>query len=41
MSRCSIFFFIDAMGAEVVRDQSVIRDLAPHFKPLRSVFGYS
>jgi predicted AlkP superfamily pyrophosphatase or phosphodiesterase len=41
MSRCSIFFFIDAMGAEVVRDQPVIRDLAEHFKPLRSVFGYS
>lgn len=41
MSRCSIFFFVDAMGAEVVRDQPVIRDLAEHFKPLRSVFGYS
>jgi predicted AlkP superfamily pyrophosphatase or phosphodiesterase len=41
MSRCHIFFFVDAMGAEVVRDQPVIRDLAEHFRPLRSVFGYS
>ena len=29
------------MGAAVTRDQAVIRDLADHWKPLTSVFGYS
>ena len=41
MGSCRVFFFIDAMGAAVVRDQPVIRDLGPVFTPLRSVFGYS
>ena len=41
MSVCHCFFFIDAMGAAVTRDQAVIRDLADHWKPLTSVFGYS
>ena len=41
MSRVNIFFFIDAMGAQVVQDQPVIRDLAENFRSLRSVFGYS
>lgn len=41
MSRLHVFFFIDAMGAQVVQDQPVIRDLADNFRSLRSVFGYS
>jgi len=40
VSTCTIFFFIDAMGAAVVRDRPVIADLAP-VRALRSVLGYS
>lgn len=41
MSRLHLFFFIDACGAEVVRPYPSFTDLAPRWKPLRSVFGYS
>jgi hypothetical protein len=41
MSTCHLFFFIDACGAEVVRPFPAFTDLAPRWKPLRSVFGYS
>ncbi|MBA3683786.1 MAG: alkaline phosphatase family protein [Planctomycetes bacterium] len=38
---CHCFFFLDACGAEVVRPFPAFTDLAPDWKPLRSVFGYS
>ena len=41
MSTCDLFFFIDACGAEVIREHPEFTDLAPRWKPLRSVFGYS
>lgn len=41
MGVCHCFFFIDACGAEVVRPHAAFTDLAPRWKPLRSVFGYS
>lgn len=41
MARCHLFFFIDACGAEVVRPFPSFTELAPRWKPLRSVFGYS
>ena len=41
MTDCHCFFFIDACGAEVVRPWPVFTDLAPRWKSVRSVFGYS
>ena len=41
MSRCDVYFFIDALGAEITEHLPLIRDMAPHWHRLRSVFGYS
>ncbi|MBA3846671.1 MAG: alkaline phosphatase family protein [Planctomycetes bacterium] len=40
MSDCHLFFFVDAMGAAVIRGHPVIEDLG-RTAALRSVFGYS
>ncbi len=38
----NLFFFIDALGWEVLqRHSDFLADLAPHRKPLRTIFGYS
>jgi hypothetical protein len=36
-----LFVFIDACGWEIIRDDPFMHELAPHRKPLRSVFGFS
>src|SRR5215207_6199696 len=36
-----LFVFIDACGWEIIRDHPFARNVAPHRRPLRSVFGYS
>ncbi len=36
-----LFVFIDACGWEIIKDDPFVRDLAPHRRRLRSVFGYS
>jgi hypothetical protein len=36
-----LFVFIDACGWEIVRDRPFLKDIAPHRRSLRSVFGYS
>ena len=40
MGDCHLFFFVDAMGAAVIRGHPVIEDLG-RTAALRSVFGYS
>ena len=41
MSVLRCFFFIDAMGTEVIRNRPEITEVAPHVSSLRSVLGYS
>ena len=41
MSTCRVFFFIDALGSAITEDMPLIRDLAEHWRSIRSVFGYS
>ncbi len=36
-----LFVFIDACGWEIIKNDPFVRDVAPHRRPLRSVFGYS
>ncbi|HVS52559.1 MAG TPA: alkaline phosphatase family protein [Opitutaceae bacterium] len=36
-----LFVFIDACGWEIIKDDPFARDVAPHRRSLRSVFGYS
>jgi len=36
-----LFVFVDACGWEIIKDDPFVRDLAPHRRRLRSVFGYS
>lgn len=36
-----LFVFIDACGWEIIKNDSFARDVAPHRRQLRSVFGYS
>ena len=36
-----LFVFIDACGWEIIKDDPFVRDVAPHRRSLRSVFGYS
>ncbi len=36
-----LFVFIDACGWEIIKDDPFVHDVAPHRRPLRSVFGYS
>ena len=36
-----LFVFIDACGWEIIRHDAFVRDVAPHRRTLRSVFGYS
>lgn len=36
-----LFVFIDACGWEIIKDDPFVRDVAPHRRALRSVFGYS
>lgn len=36
-----LFVFIDACGWEIIKHDSFVRDVAPHRRTLRSVFGYS
>src|SRR3954470_7996340 len=36
-----LFVFIDACGWEIIKDRPFGEELAPHRRPLRSVFGYS
>lgn len=36
-----LFVFIDACGWEIIKDNPFVRDVAPHRRSLRSVFGYS
>ena len=36
-----LFVFIDACGWEIVKHDPFVRDVAPHRRPLRSVFGFS
>ncbi len=36
-----LFVFVDACGWEIIRHDSFASDLAPHRRPLRSVFGFS
>jgi len=36
-----LFVFIDACGWEIIKDDPFVRDVAPHRRRLRSVFGYS
>lgn len=37
----ALFAFVDACGWEIIRNDPFARDLAPHRRRLRSVFGYS
>lgn len=37
----SLFVFIDACGWQIIKDDPFVRDVAPHRRRLRSVFGYS
>lgn len=41
MGTCHLFFFIDAMGAAITGAHPEMREIAPHFRALRSVLGYS
>ena len=36
-----LFVFIDACGWEIIKHDPFVRDVAPHRRSLRSVFGYS
>jgi hypothetical protein len=36
-----LFVFIDACGWEIIKHDDFVRDVAPHRRSLRSVFGYS
>jgi hypothetical protein len=36
-----LFIFIDACGWEIIKDDPFVSALAPHRRPLESVFGYS
>lgn len=36
-----LFVFVDACGWEIVKNDPFVRDVAPHRRKLRSVFGYS
>lgn len=36
-----LFVFIDACGWEIIKNDPFVRDVAPHRRPLNSVFGYS
>ena len=36
-----LFVFVDACGWEIIKDDPFVRDVAPHRRQLRSVFGYS
>lgn len=36
-----LFVFIDACGWEIIKNDRFVRDVAPHRRQLRSVFGYS
>ena len=36
-----LFVFIDACGWEIIKHDPFVRDVAPHRRQLRSVFGYS
>ena len=42
MKKClPLFVFVDACGWEIIRNDPFVKDVAPHRRPLRSVFGYS
>jgi len=42
MKKClALFVFVDACGWEIIKRDPFVRDLAPHRRSLRSVFGYS
>ena len=42
MKKClPVFVFVDACGWEIIRHDPFVKDVAPHRRPLRSVFGYS
>ncbi len=42
MKKClPLFLFVDACGWEIIRNDPFVKDVAPHRRPLRSVFGYS
>jgi predicted AlkP superfamily pyrophosphatase or phosphodiesterase len=39
--RLALFVFIDALGWEILRHHSFLKEEAPHQQPLESIFGYS